>query len=103
MSTNVYADLGFARPEEAIAKAKIVSAIADAIEQKRLTQAQAGELLGISQPKVSALLSGHFHGYTLDRLLRFLNKLDRRVEISISGSAVPKEASKTLVTVASAV
>ena len=44
-SGNVFADLGFARPEEALAKAELAHKIAEAITRRHLTQAQAAVLL----------------------------------------------------------
>lgn len=44
---------------------------------------QTAELLGIDQPKVSALLRGKITGFSLERLFRFLNALDRDVEIVV--------------------
>jgi len=46
----VFADLGIAEPEEALAKAQLVSRLADIIEERGLTQTQAAEILGIAQP-----------------------------------------------------
>ena len=80
---NVYADLGFPNPEEELAKAKIVRQISAILKERHLTQAKAGELLRISQPKVSALLRGHTEGYSIERLLRLLLLLDRDVEIVV--------------------
>jgi predicted XRE-type DNA-binding protein len=82
-SGNVYADLGFPHPEEALAKAKLVMRICDIITRQKLTQAKAAALLGIDQPKVSALLRGKFLGYSIERLFRFLNYLGQNVEIVI--------------------
>ena len=82
-SGNVYADLGFPNAEEELAKAEIVRQISSILTQRRLTQAKAGELLHINQPKVSALLRGHTEGYSIERLLRFLLLLDRDVEIVV--------------------
>jgi predicted XRE-type DNA-binding protein len=82
-SGNVFADLGVDRPEEALAKAKLAAAITDIIASKGLTQTKAAELLGIDQPKISALLRGRLTGFSTDRLIRFLNALGRDVEIVI--------------------
>lgn len=57
-SENVFADLGFAEPEEELAKAQLVSHIRQVIERRRLTQVEAAAQMGIDQPKVSALLNG---------------------------------------------
>lgn len=82
-SGNVFADLGLPNPELALAKAELVRRIRDVVAKRRLTQAQAAELLGIDQPKVSALVRGRVEGYSLDRLFRFLNALGQRVEITV--------------------
>ncbi|HEY8694259.1 MAG TPA: helix-turn-helix transcriptional regulator [Chloroflexota bacterium] len=82
-SGNVFADIGVPNPEEALTKAKLAIAIERIIEERHLTQAQAARLLGIDQPKVSALIRGHLEGFSVERLFRFLNALDRDVEIVI--------------------
>ena len=40
-------------------------------------------LLGIDQPKISALMRGKLDGFSIDRLLRFLNALGRDIEIVV--------------------
>lgn len=83
-SGNVFADLEVADPEEALVKAELAHAISTIIVERRLTQTQAAELLGIDQPKVSALMRGRLSGFSVDRLLRFLLALDRDVEIVVT-------------------
>lgn len=82
-SGNVFADLDLPDAEELLAKSRIVYRICDIIAERKLTQAQAAKLLGIDQPKISALLRGKLSGFSTDRLFRFLNALDRDVEIVI--------------------
>lgn len=91
-SGNVYADLGFADSAEMLAKARIVSEIARIIQARKLTQTGAAELLGIDQPKVSALLRGHFRGYSQERLIGFLTKLGMDVEIVVRPKAKRRQA-----------
>ena len=55
----------------------------DLIVGKKLTQVKAAALLGLDQPKVSALISGKLEGYTIDRLLHCLNALGQQVEITV--------------------
>lgn len=83
-SGNVFADLGIAEPEEARVKAELARQLGDIIRERRLTQARAAELLGIDQPKVSALLRGRLSGFSTERLFKFLNALDRDVQIVIT-------------------
>jgi len=82
-SGNVFEDLGLPDSEELLVKAKLLSQICDLIRQKRLTQAQIAKLLGIDQPKISALLRGRLSGFSTDRLLRFLNALHCDIEIHV--------------------
>lgn len=82
-SGNVFADLGFAEPEEELARAELAHRIASIIEDRGLTQAEAAAAMGISQPKVSALVRGHLEGYSLERLARYLIALGQDVEIVV--------------------
>ncbi len=82
-SGNVFADIGLKHPEEALAKAELARQIAATIGRRGLTQAEAASLLGIDQPKVSSLIRGKLSGFSMDRLLRFLNALRRDVEIRV--------------------
>ena len=80
---NVFADLNLPKADDLLAKAELVARIIQEIERRRLTQGQAATLLGIDQPKVSALKQGRLSGFSIERLLRFLLLLGRDVEITI--------------------
>lgn len=82
-SGNVFADLGLPDAEERLFKAQIASRICDIIRERGLLQEQAAEILGINQPKVSALTRGRLDGFSTDRLFHFLNALDQDIEIVI--------------------
>ena len=82
-SGNVFADLGYPRPEEALAKAELAHKITKIIERRRFTQAEAAEILDVDQPKVSALGRGKLSGFSLDRLVRFLVLLGSDVQIVV--------------------
>lgn len=89
---NVYQDLGFANSEERLAKAKLAMRIEDIIKKRQLKQVEAAELLGINQPKISALMNGRLSGFSLERLIHFLNLLDQDVEIVIKAKPVRRKA-----------
>ena len=82
-SGNVFVDFGVDAPEQALAKAELTGKIAQIIEAKGLTQAAAAKILGVDQPKVSALLRGNLTGFSTERLIKFLNALGRDVEIVV--------------------
>ena len=82
-SGNVFADLGFANPEEELLKAKLVREIRAIIKRRNLTQTKAAAMLGLKQPDVSALVTGRVGKFSIDRLVRCLNRMDYRVDIVI--------------------
>ena len=83
-SGNVFADLGIPNPEQYLAKSELAAQILKIVRRRRLTQAATGKRLGITQPKVSALLNGRLDGFSTERLIRFLNALGCDVRISVS-------------------
>jgi predicted XRE-type DNA-binding protein len=82
-SDNPFADLGFANPELELAKSRLVMEMARVIDARDLSQARAGEIIGLPQPKLSQLLNGHWKSYSVDRLTRYLNKLGVTVRITL--------------------
>jgi predicted XRE-type DNA-binding protein len=88
---NVFADMGVANPEEELAKAQLASHIRLTIQRRRLTQAAAAGLMGLDQPKVSALMNGRLGGFSSDRLMRLLAALGRDVDIVINAKPRGRE------------
>jgi predicted XRE-type DNA-binding protein len=82
-SGNVFADLGLAGADERQARAELLRTITGIIDERRLTQAQAADTLGTTQPVVSDIKRGKLHRFSLERLIGFLNALDRDVEIVV--------------------
>jgi predicted XRE-type DNA-binding protein len=86
---NVFADLGLLHPEQELLKARLTLQIYRNIKARDLTQAQAGDILGIKQPHVSLLMrnrSGHF---SVERLMDFLTALGHDVEIRVKRTRKP--------------
>jgi predicted XRE-type DNA-binding protein len=82
-SGNVFADLGFTDADERQTRVRLALAINQILERRRLTQTKAARLLGINQPKISALSKYRLDGFSVERLMRFLNALDQDVDIVI--------------------
>lgn len=85
-SGNVFADLGLPDPGTALAKAQVAARIADRIAAEGLTQTAAADLLGIDQPKVSALVRGRLAGFSLDRLRVLANRIGLDVTIVVTAA-----------------
>lgn len=88
---NVFADLGLPSSQEDMLKVSIAHAITETIRKRSLTQAAAGEILGVDQAKVSAVLRGRLAGFSVERLVMFLLKLGRDVNITISRTHKDRE------------
>jgi predicted XRE-type DNA-binding protein len=82
-SGNVFADLGLPRPQELLVKADLAIEINKLIKKRKLNQTEAAELLGLDQPKISALSRGRLSGFSVERLFKLLSILDQDIEIII--------------------
>ena len=94
-SGNVFEDLGLPNSDELLIKAQLAHQISELIEMRHLTQSDAAKLLGVDQPKVSALMRGKLSGFSIDRLFRFLNALGSNVEIRITPNLKPNLQAET--------
>src|SRR5215216_5331289 len=80
---NVFADLGFPDAAERQAKLRLAYALNQVLEDRHLSQADAAKVLGVTQPKVSALRHYKLAGFSVERLMNLLTALGQDVEIVI--------------------
>lgn len=99
-SRNVYADLGYPDADEMLVKAQLVTRIAEIIQRRGLTQVEAAKLLGLTQPKISAMLRGQFRGFSERKLIDCLTSLGRDVQIVIKEAPRHRASGKLTVVVA---
>ncbi len=87
-SDNVFRDIGFSdvEAERELLKADLAFEIYSILEERKLTQTKAGEILGINQSDVSRLKNGDFSRFSVERLFAILNRLNRNIEIRITPS-----------------
>ena len=97
-SGNVFADLGLRDAREKQTKVRLAVAIQQIIQTRHLSQTAAARLLDINQPKISALVNYHLEGFSVERLLHFLNALDRDVEIVIRKKPRSRKTARIVVT-----
>ena len=85
-SGNIFLDLGFSEEEakEELLKAQLGAEIFRILEHRKLTQTKAARILEVKQPEISRLKSGKFSYYSVERLMRFLNRLNCEVSIHIA-------------------
>ena len=96
-SDNIFADLGRPDAEAHYVKAQLVFQMQQIMKARKLSQTAAANLMGIKQPDVSNLLRGRFRGYSIDRILSFLQALDQDIEIVIKPKACKEKAARIIV------
>jgi predicted XRE-type DNA-binding protein len=82
-SGNVFADLGLPNAEELNTKLRLCFVINKILAERNLTQAEAADILGVNQPKVSALTGYKLQGFSVERLMHFATALEHDVVIEI--------------------
>jgi predicted XRE-type DNA-binding protein len=102
-SGNVFADLGLPDADALLAKARLARQISVVAGARGLTQAQTARVLETTQPKVSALMAGKLAGFSIERLIRFLNALGQDVDIRIKPKSPRSERATVRVTTGSGV
>ena len=97
---NVFADLGYPDAAERQAKLRLAYALNQVLDQHKLTQAEAARMLGVRQPKVSALRHYKLAGFSVERLMTLLTALDQDVEIVIKRKPRSRRAARISVVAA---
>ena len=80
---NIFEDLGHPDAAERQAKLRLAYALNEVLGQRELTQTAAAKLLGLTQPKVSALRRYKLAGFSVERLMHLLTVMDQDVEIIV--------------------
>ena len=97
---NVFADLGYSDATERQAKLRLAYALNQILEERRLSQAEAANVLGVTQPKVSALRHYKLAGFSVERLLNLLTALDQDIDIVIKRKPRSRRAARISVVAA---
>jgi predicted XRE-type DNA-binding protein len=82
-SGNVFRDLGLPDAEELDIKAGLAIEIGQLIRRRGLTQSQAASMLGVDQPRVSAIIRGHLEKFSMEKLCDYLRAFGCDVDIRI--------------------
>lgn len=85
-SGNVFADLGYSPDEAAILqmRADLMADLRKYINNKKLTQASAAKIFGVSQSRVSDLITGKWEKFSLEMLITLASKAGMHVKLKIA-------------------
>lgn len=95
-TTDVFHDLGLPDADELLTKSKLARAIALAVKERKISQTELARITGIPQPKISNLIHGRISGFSSDRLMNVLLKLDRDVVIFVRPKPADRPAAVTV-------
>jgi len=93
---NVFEDLGLPDAPELRIKARLAHQISRIIVKRNMTQMKAAAVLGIDQPKVSALVRGRLEKFSIERLCDFVRALGCDVDIHVTEKNKPTQGKLTL-------
>ena len=84
-SGNVFIDLGYSKDEAAILqmRADLMADLRKFIKTKKLTQAEAAKIIGVSQSRVSDLITGKWEKFSLEMLIILFTKAGMHVKLKI--------------------
>jgi len=82
-TNNIFDDLGLDQSDELMARARLLHQIGTLIKASNLSQNDIAKKFGISQPKVSLLVSGRLSDFSTETLIHYLSVLGCNIEIRI--------------------
>jgi predicted XRE-type DNA-binding protein len=82
---NIFEDIGFPPHEAKVLqlRSELMSKLHGAITARRLTQARAARLFGVSQPRISDLVRGKIDRFSVDTLIEMLHRAGAEVDITV--------------------
>ena len=85
-SENIFVDCGFppTEAENLRIRAKLMMALTDYIQERKITQARAARIMGVSQPQVSCLVHGKIGLFTIDTLVNMVTAAGLKVDVDIT-------------------
>lgn len=89
-SGNVFIDLGFPEHEaiNIVARLELMFQIENIIHDRGWTQQEAAKVLGIRQPRVCELVAGRSEKFTVDMLMKLLDRLGKEVKLTVKDKEV---------------
>jgi predicted XRE-type DNA-binding protein len=86
---DVFTDLGFApaEAENLRIRSAMMRALVAFIRQEELTQTRAAKLLRVTQPRISDLMRGKIHLFSIDNLVILLAAAGLRVDVKVKRAA----------------
>ena len=83
-SDNPFRDVGLPNADTDLMKADLATEIVRILRERELTGARAAELAGTTEADISRIRKASLDRFTIDRLVKVLNRLDRQIEVGLT-------------------
>jgi predicted XRE-type DNA-binding protein len=83
-SDNPFRDAGLSDPDTKLMKADLAAGIIRILRERALSGARAAALAGVTEADISRIRNADLNRFTIDRLVRILNRLDSQVQVAVS-------------------
>ena len=82
---NVFKDMGKSDDEanNLLMRSRLMVEIEQSIKGRGWTQAKAAKVIGVAQPRIAELFADRIDLFTIDTLIKYLNKLGKEVTLTI--------------------
>ena len=84
---NIFEDLNIPDAENEKLRLSLLAAIREWVSGSGLTQTEAAAAMGVKQPTLNDAIKGRYHKFTIDRLVRMLSRVGKRVNITVTDTA----------------
>ncbi len=88
MAKSAFHELGFSNADELVTKSRLIRLVSSEISKRGLTQNVVGEILGLDQPNVSALVNEKIARFSVEKLMMFASMLGFAVSIHVEGHGI---------------
>lgn len=85
---SAFHELGMPDADELAVKSRLIRFVAEEVRRRELTQKEAGDVLGLDQPNVSAVMNEKLSRFSVQKLMGFVGRLGFKVSIHVEGSGV---------------
>jgi predicted XRE-type DNA-binding protein len=83
-SDNPFRDAGLSDPDTKLMKADLAAGITRVLRERDLSGGEAARLVGVTEADISRIRNADLNRFTIDRLVRILNRLDSQVQVAVS-------------------
>ncbi len=84
---NIFEELNIPDAENEKLRLHLIAAIKEWVSRSGLSQTEAATAMGVKQPTLNDVLKGRYRKFTIDRLVRMLSNVGKRIDVTVTDKA----------------